>query len=45
MKDNIDNMTKNQDLIDLGVASIETKGAGSGTELHGQTTEEGISTE
>ena len=28
MKDNIDNMTKNQDLIDLGVASVETKGGG-----------------
>lgn len=26
MKDNIDNTTQNPDIIDLGVASIETKG-------------------
>jgi len=32
MKDNIENKTQNQDLIDLGVASVETKGSKGTTE-------------
>lgn len=34
-----------QDVIELGVASVETKGPGSGTEAQGQLMEEGISLE
>lgn len=44
MKDKIDN-TQNQDVIDLGVASVETKGGGDAGEFHGLPFVPGISEE
>jgi hypothetical protein len=36
MRDNIDNTLKDEDVIELGVASIETKGDPGMTEGHGE---------
>lgn len=36
---------RSQDVIELGVASVETKGPGNATEGQGQLVEEGISLE
>ena len=45
MKDNIENKTQNQDVIDLGVASVETKGSLLFKEDQGGTITPGISEE